>query len=236
MKKTIGSLLPVYTKNKLLDIDFTVLGAIGFTPEQIFNSRSLSIFLLSLLLEVLPEFYFILHHIDDVQSVFMCLHEFLSLLVYVVKVFIFYANRHKIISLIYDLKEEWRSCKLLKRIWLVLHNRKSSDSLCRFQSTLEPSWKPAGAPNLQNNSQLLRLRIQLRFHLLHHADRDLFLVLRQRWGLGMASPGSSLVSDLFTSKIQFSRLLYSSVTVSSSPIIRLCTSHSSSSPFRTCFW
>lgn len=124
MKKTIRSLLPVYIKNNLFDIDFKVLGAIGFTPEQIFNSRSLSIFLLSLLLEVLPEFYFILHHLDDVQAVFMCLHEFVSLLVYVVKVFIFFAHRHKIISLINDLKEEWRSCKSSKRIRLGLHNRK----------------------------------------------------------------------------------------------------------------
>lgn len=115
-KISIKRFLPVYTKNKLFDIDFKVLGLIGFTPDLIFNYRSLSIFLLSLVLEVLPEFYFILHHIDDVQAMFMCLHEFVSFLAYVVKVFVFFVNRHKMILLINDLKTEWRACKLLGEI------------------------------------------------------------------------------------------------------------------------
>jgi hypothetical protein len=101
-----------FEKNKLFEIDYKVLALLGFTPERMLNVRSFFIFTLSLLLEVLPEFYFIVRHINDVQAVFMCLHEFFSLLVYVLKVFVFFFHRHNLVSLVGDLKQEWNDCKL----------------------------------------------------------------------------------------------------------------------------
>lgn len=101
-----------FEQNKLLKIDYKVLALLGFTPERMVNFRSFFIFTLSLLLEVLPEFYFIVHHIDDVQKVFMCLHEFVSLLVYVLKVFVFFSHRHNLVALVGDLKQEWTNCEL----------------------------------------------------------------------------------------------------------------------------
>lgn len=97
----------------LFEIDYKVLTLVGFTPNNMLNIRSLFIFSLCLLFEVFPEFYFIISHVDDVQAVFMCLHEFVSLLVFVLKVFVFFINRHNLVSLIEDLNKEWKLCKLL---------------------------------------------------------------------------------------------------------------------------
>lgn len=111
MEKLSKSFVPKFTKNNLFEIDFKVLDFLGFNPGRMVNWRSFVIFTLSLLLEVFPEFYFIVKNSDDVQAVFMCLHEFVSLLVYVIKVFIFFFNRHSLVSLISDLKKEWNGCK-----------------------------------------------------------------------------------------------------------------------------
>lgn len=103
--------IPDFVKNQIFEIDYKVLTLIGFTPERMINLRSFFIFTLSLVLEVFPELYFIINHLDDVQAVFMCLHEFVSLLVYVLKVFVFFSNRHVLAELISDLKSYWKKCK-----------------------------------------------------------------------------------------------------------------------------
>lgn len=113
----IKSFIPKFTKNQLFEIDYKVLTLIGFTPDRMLNFRSFFIFSLCLLLEVFPEFYFIIAHSDDVQAVFMCLHEFFSLLVFVLKVFVFFFNRHNLVSLITDLNEEWKLCKIICNMW-----------------------------------------------------------------------------------------------------------------------
>lgn len=119
MEKLRKSFVPKFTKNNLFEIDFKVLDFVGFNPGRMVNWRSFVIFTLSLLLEVFPECYFIVKHSHDVQAVFMCLHEFVSLLVYVIKVFIFFVSRHSLVSLISDLKKEWNCCKW-PRAWLFL--------------------------------------------------------------------------------------------------------------------
>lgn len=100
----------------------------GFRPNRMVNLRSFSIFALCLLLEVFPELYFIIEQFHDVQAVFMCLHEFVSLLVFVLKMFIFFFNRHRLDSLITDLRNEWRNCeslKLLRSFYKVVIFRKA---------------------------------------------------------------------------------------------------------------
>lgn len=114
MEKIIKRFTPAYSRNNLFGIDYKLLGLMGFQPDRLVNFKSFFIFALSLLLEVLPEFYFIFAHSDDVQAVFMCLHEFVSLLVYVLKVFVFFFNRHNLCALINDLKLEWSRCEFIK--------------------------------------------------------------------------------------------------------------------------
>src|SRR4051812_11940566 len=111
MKNVVKRLVPTYQRNRLFEIDYKILTLVGFRPDQMVNLRSLSIFVLCLMLEVLPEFYFIIRHKHDVQAVFMCLHEFVSLLVFVLKTVILFFNRHNLASLITDLKTEWSDCK-----------------------------------------------------------------------------------------------------------------------------
>lgn len=114
MRQGIKSILPEFKANKLLDTDLKILTFLGFNPEGMINIRSFLIFSLSLVLEIFPEFNFIVKHSDDVQAVFMCLHEFVSLLVFVVKVIVFFLNRNKIVSLISELREEWSRCEFVK--------------------------------------------------------------------------------------------------------------------------
>lgn len=115
MERKLKNFLPEFTKNKIFVIDYKVLSFIGFTPEKMVNFRSFFIIFLSLVLEVFPELYFIINHSDDVQAVFMCLHEFVSLLVYVMKVFVFFFNRHTLTELISDLKRDWEKCEFPSR-------------------------------------------------------------------------------------------------------------------------
>lgn len=118
MANKLKEFFPDFTANKIFEIDYKVLSFIGFTPEKMINWRSFFIFSLSLVLEVLPELYFIIHHSKDVQAVFMCLHEFVSLLVYVLKVFVFFFNRQTLVELIEDLKENWRKCEFCREKFL----------------------------------------------------------------------------------------------------------------------
>lgn len=111
MERKLKNFFPKFTKNKIFEIDYKVLSVIGFTPERMLNLRSFFIFFLSLVIEVFPELYFIMHHSNDVKAVFMCLHEFVSLLVHVLKVFVFFFNRQTLVELIEDLKESWRKCE-----------------------------------------------------------------------------------------------------------------------------
>lgn len=102
---------PRFETNKLFVFDYKLLALVGFTPENMANSKLLIIVVLNLLLEVLPELYFIIHNSNDVQAVFMCLHEFVSFLVFVLKVFVMFRNRNKMVSLITALKSEWENCE-----------------------------------------------------------------------------------------------------------------------------
>lgn len=111
MKNIIKCIVPSFNRNQLFEIDYKVLTLVGFRPDRMINLRSTSIFVLCLLLEVIPEFYFIVKHKHNVQAVFMCLHEFVSLLVFVLKTIIFFINRHKLASLVTGLTTEWSNCE-----------------------------------------------------------------------------------------------------------------------------
>lgn len=120
MKNILRRLVPSFNRNQIFEIDYKVLTLVGFRPDKMVNLRSMSIFILCLLLEVLPEFYFIVKHKHDVQAVFMCLHEFVSLLVFVLKTFVFFFNRHNLAKLITGLTTEWSNCEFDKEKFLII--------------------------------------------------------------------------------------------------------------------
>lgn len=111
IKENLKNQIPTFVANKLFVIDYKVLALVGFTPENMANFRLLIIVFLNFSLEIIPEFYFILHNINDVRAVFMCLHEFVSFLVFVLKVCIMFCNRHRMVSLVTELKNEWEKCE-----------------------------------------------------------------------------------------------------------------------------
>ena len=104
-------MFPKFTKNNLFAIDLKILNLIGFWPANLINFRSFFIVISSLALEIVPEFLFILKNLKDVQKVFMCLHEFVSLLVYLIKITILFFHRKKVNALIENLHDEWFECK-----------------------------------------------------------------------------------------------------------------------------
>lgn len=106
-------LIAKFKRDNLLEIDYQILGSLGFTPDLLMNVKSFLIFFLCCFLEIFPGLYFIIKHADDVKAVFMCLHEFASFLVFVLQVFVIFFNRHNLVSLITDLKEAWKCCKFL---------------------------------------------------------------------------------------------------------------------------
>jgi hypothetical protein len=106
-------IFPKFVKNRIFAIDSKVLNLHGFWPESMPNYRTVALFLTSILFIILPEFFFILKHINNVQMIFMCLHEFVSFFVYVIKCFSLLINREKTASLIENLRIEWIKCEIL---------------------------------------------------------------------------------------------------------------------------
>lgn len=100
----------------LFEIDGIVLGKhLGYWPDgnQLLNLKSIVIFVLCICLEVIPGLGFIIHNINDIARVFMCLHEFVSFLVFVSKIYVYFMNRHNLKELIDQLKSEWLLCKII---------------------------------------------------------------------------------------------------------------------------
>lgn len=103
------------TITNLFEIDGIVLGKyLGYWPDgnKLLNLKSIGIFILCISLEVIPGLGFIVHNINDIARVFMCLHEFVSFLVFVSKIFVYFMNRHNLKDLIDELKSEWLLCKI----------------------------------------------------------------------------------------------------------------------------
>ena len=99
----------------LFDIDGIVLGKhLGYWPDgnKLLNLKSVAIFVLCICLEVIPGLGFIIHNINDIARVFMCLHEFVSFVVFVLKIFVYFMNRFNLKDLIDQLKSEWLLCKI----------------------------------------------------------------------------------------------------------------------------
>jgi len=103
---------PDFKKAELFAIDEKFLSMLGFWPRNVINFRSLFFVLSCLSLEVIPELCFIIKNLHDIQKVFMCLHEFISLIVLLIKILILVVNRHKMFNLISNLRNEWKNCKL----------------------------------------------------------------------------------------------------------------------------
>lgn len=103
------------TINILFEIDGIVLGKyLGYWPDgnKLLNFKSITLLLLCISLEVIPGLGFIVHNINDIARVFMCLHEFVSFLVLVSKILVYFANRHNLKDLIDELNSEWLLCKI----------------------------------------------------------------------------------------------------------------------------
>ena len=111
MAAIVKRFLPKFSQHNLLEVDTKMFGFLGILPDQIGNLKSLSIFIGSWFLETLPGLFFILKHRHDVKAVFMCLHEFVCLLVYAIKFLTFYFRRHDLLKLVNDLRKEWNACE-----------------------------------------------------------------------------------------------------------------------------
>lgn len=96
-----------FSKNQLFVIDFKILNFFGNWPGNFLNLRCAVIFLSSFLLELFPEVYFIYENWNDVLKLFMCLHELITVIVYVIKMSILLIKRKKIMKLVNELKEKW---------------------------------------------------------------------------------------------------------------------------------
>lgn len=95
------------SKNQLFVIDFKILNFFGNWPGNFINLRCAVIFISSFLLELFPEVYFVYENWNNVLKIFMCLHEFITVIVYVIKMSILLIKRKKIMKLVDELKEKW---------------------------------------------------------------------------------------------------------------------------------
>jgi hypothetical protein len=77
------------------------------------NWKSFVIIFLNLFFEIVPEYYFFYHHRSSIAKVFACLHEVVSLTIYLIKAIMIFLSRKNFNLLIEGLKEEWiKSMKL----------------------------------------------------------------------------------------------------------------------------
>ncbi|KAL7028228.1 hypothetical protein ACKWTF_005766 [Chironomus riparius] len=112
-------LFPDFKKAELFAIDEKFLSMLGFWPGNVINIRSIFFVISCLSLEIIPGLCFIIKNLHDIQKVFMCLHEFISLIVLMIKIFILLLNRDEMFSLISNLKNEWKkSCNTVNPHWM----------------------------------------------------------------------------------------------------------------------
>lgn len=104
-------LFPEFKKSALFAIDEKFLSILGFWPGNVINFRSIFFVISCLSLEIIPEMCFIIKNRHDIQKVFMCLHEFITLIVLLIKIFILVHNRDQMFDLINNLRNEWKKCK-----------------------------------------------------------------------------------------------------------------------------
>ena len=104
-------LFPDFKKAELFAVDEKFLSMLGFWPGNVINTRSIFFVISCLSLEIIPELCFIIKNIHDIQKVFMCLHEFISLIVLMIKIFILLLNKDEMFDLISNLRNEWKNCK-----------------------------------------------------------------------------------------------------------------------------
>lgn len=95
------------SKSQLFAIDFNILNLLGSWPGNLINLRFAAILTSSFFLELIPEVFFIYENRNDVLKIFMCLHEFVTVIIYVIKMTIMLIKRKKIMKLVNELKKIW---------------------------------------------------------------------------------------------------------------------------------
>lgn len=95
------------SKSQLFAIDFNILNLLGSWPGNLINLRFAAILISSFFLELIPEVFFIYENRNDVLKIFMCLHEFVTVIIYVIKMTIMLIKRKKIMKLVNELKKIW---------------------------------------------------------------------------------------------------------------------------------
>lgn len=108
----LKSFFPSFTKNKLFVIDYKILNFFGNWPGNLINLRSGVLFLSGFLL-LFTEIYFFCHFIDDVQKIFTCLHEMVTVVIYITKMTILLVKRKKIKALISKITMRWNKSIIL---------------------------------------------------------------------------------------------------------------------------
>ena len=94
-------------KSQLFVIDYKILNLLGNWPGNFINLRNAVIFISSFFLELFPEVYFIYENRNDVLKIFMCLHELVTVIIYIIKMSILLVKRQKIVKLVKELKKIW---------------------------------------------------------------------------------------------------------------------------------
>lgn len=106
--------LPQFTFKKLFVIDFQVLSFFGFWPENLISLKSAVLFVSSFAFEFFPEVFFIYEFSNNIQKIFMCLHEITTVIIYFFKMTLLFSKRNKIVKLVDDLRVKWNESERFK--------------------------------------------------------------------------------------------------------------------------
>lgn len=109
--KKFKNFLPKFYNKELFATDFKILDFFGFWPGNLITLRSAAVFISSFVLEFFPELFFIYQFSNDTQRVFMCLHEFMTVIIYLIKMSLLFTKRNKIVKLINELRLKWNESK-----------------------------------------------------------------------------------------------------------------------------
>lgn len=107
----LESYLPEFKCNELFVTDFRILNFFGFWPGNLISFRSALVFVSSFALELFPEIYFLYAFSDDIQRIFMCLHELTTVIIYLIKMSLLFTKRNKIVKLVNELRIKWSESK-----------------------------------------------------------------------------------------------------------------------------
>jgi hypothetical protein len=103
----LRNFFPKFNSNELFATDFRILNFFGFWPGNLISLRSAIIFISSFAFELFPEIYFLYEYSNDIQRIFTCLHELMTVIIYLIKMSLLFTKRNKIMSLVNELRAKW---------------------------------------------------------------------------------------------------------------------------------